>query len=152
LAYAAPAGSPIKQIVFGSTSTSVSVNNSTTYVDSNLTATITPTSATSTILAIVTQQIDVQNNAALVRGKTRLVRGATEILELLSAPKIEAAASGVTYNDVQTSIAYSYKDSPATTSATTYKTQIALQDAGAGRFCVANPTNGSSIILMELGA
>ena len=154
LAYAAPAASsPIKQIIFGSTTTVVSVNNSTTYVDSNLTATITPTSASSTILVIVSQGFGISNNSALVRGKTKLLRGATDLQENLNSPRIEAAASSVTQNSLFCTIAYSYKDSPATTSATTYKTQFALQDAGAGRFNVAQEGNTlSSIILMELGA
>lgn len=116
-----PTGSVI-QVVTGTTSTLAS-NSSTTFSSSGLTATITPQFSSSTILIIISQQIfssNLQGQASL-----RVVRGSTAV-----APTYDYANWGqASQNMINISIqAY---DSPATTSATTYTSQIRL-NSGTG--------------------
>jgi hypothetical protein len=143
--WAAPAGGggKVLQVVQGTTSTAVTVT-STTYVDSGLTATITPSSATSKVLVLVTQLCSKSND---IEGLLRLVRGATTILDIGSQVLLYTASAlqlrGVT-------VAANYLDSPNTTSATTYKTQIA---ATGSTFSVQNSSaQVSTITLLEIGA
>jgi hypothetical protein len=151
--WSAPSTGLIKQVVFGSTTTSVTVTNSSTYVDTNLSATITPTSASSTILVRIVQGLKVQRNAAIADAKIRILRGATEIVawngEFIG---MEAAASGVTYNRLSARGAAEYLDSPASTSSLTYKVQGAMPSATTGREVIFNDGMQSSIVLMEIGA
>ena len=142
-----PAGSVI-QVVQGTTSTGVT-STSTSYADTGLTATITPTSATSTILVISNCAIgkDTGNTGVSLR----LLRGATTIKEFA---KRSASDGGSGENFVGT-FSHSYIDSPATTSATTYKVQFASYNNTA-RVYVSSDFGGvkekSTILLMEIGA
>jgi hypothetical protein len=140
-----PASGKVLQVVGAANSTEVS-NSTSTYADTNTTATITPTSATSKILVIVMQgglYKDAGNSENQIQ--LRLLRGASEI--------------GTTYNNytqsalrlTTTSGILMKLDDPATTSATTYKTQFKCVNNTAS---VAVQINGSlsSIVLMEIGA
>jgi len=142
-------GGKVLQVVQGTTSTSVT-NSTTTYSDTTLTATITPTSATSKVLVLVSQNGCNKTSANAGNGlKLKLVRGATDILQFAEA----ALYSGVV-SDTMDSVSTSYLDSPATTSATTYKTQFANYNAAVQvevqRQLVVAIT--STIILLEIGA
>jgi hypothetical protein len=148
-----PASGKLLQVVEGSTTTYTN-STSTTYADTNLSASITPSSTSSKILVIVTQNgAGVENNAA-GGFKLRLVRGATEIAQQTDG--IFGYRSVTQQGARGYSAALTCLDSPSTTSATTYKTQfattvgtcqVAVQDYLAG----ANSAR-SSIILMEIGA
>lgn len=107
----------ILQVVNATTTTSTS-SSSSTYADTNLTATITPSSTSSKILVVAHQTglLKQTNNTALL---IRLMRGATEISKFARACFTDSVAS----ISVGTA-SVSYLDSPATTSATTYKTQF----------------------------
>ena len=145
-------GGKVLQVVHGSYATETA-SSTTTYADTGLTATITPTSATSKILVIVSQQgvmkyIGSSGQAVQIR----LVRGATTILKM-------SDSSGYTANSGTNnigSVSASYLDSPATTSATTYKTQFAAYVASAAAYVqhyLADTTSPvSTITLMEIGA
>ena len=97
-----------------------------------------------------------ERNSNGVYAKLKLLRGSTSIIEWVGEFfGMEVPASGVTYNKLATTQSMSYLDSPATTSATTYKTQgaclatgsdntIGFQGRGAGL--------QSSMILIEIGA
>ena len=153
-AWAAPAGGgKLLQVVFASTGTQVTVA-STTYTDSNLTATITPTLATSKILVIYTQQIVAQRQAAAASGQVQLLRGATSIQDLLTC--VDNSIGGGTSVYIQNSASAAYLDEPNTTSATTYKTQIrTTTTANSGQVIGqsgSNPGALSTIVLMEIGA
>ena len=132
----------ILQVVSGSTST-VASSTSTTYVDSGITATITPQSTSSQILVAVAEHL--YCSTANTEANVRLVRGSTAIQSFTSILLNTAGSITGTF----TTLAL---DSPATTSATTYKTQFARQ-AGTGIVYGAG-TNGwtSTIILMEVSA
>lgn len=145
--WAAPAGGgKVLQVVQGTTTTSTATNGS-TYVDSTLTATITPSASTSKILVLTNQNIFVTRaSAGNVGGCVNLVRGATEIV----ASPITTISLG-SETEYQVPVNYNYLDSPATTSATTYKTR--LKTTSTSNTITAQSTSmPSSIILLEIGA
>ena len=115
-AAALPAGS-VLQVVNATYSTTVT-NSTTTYADTGLTATITPTRNTSKILVLICHA-ECQKNGTTNSLRSQLLRGAT-VLASLSEDGGYSFGSQTTYF----SLSGSYYDSPATTSATTYKTQF----------------------------
>ena len=117
-------------------------STSATYVDSGLTATITPQATTSKILAIYSENI--YTNAGTTGCGIRLVRGATTLDTVIDL-------SYGTSSGILASHAFTYLDSPSTTSATTYKTQFA-RTTGAGTVFVQPNNSRSSLILMEVSA
>ena len=148
-----PAGS-VLQVVQNTTSTTASTSSSASYVDSNLTASITPTSATSKILVIVMQGMQVTNqNAPYATGMWQLLRGATAIYAPNSTDNgnIFAYDYGGSGINVFRPTPITWLDSPNTTSSTTYKTQFKLGTNG-GASITANPGAPSSITLMEIAA
>jgi hypothetical protein len=116
----------ILQVVQASTTTPVSVAT-TTYTDTTLTATITPTSVTSKILVMVSQQASGTRSATPQGVGVRLLRDATVIYTPVtnaSGPYgILQSAGGSTSTFIASQINFQVLDSPATTSAVTYKTQ-----------------------------
>ena len=92
--------------------------NSSTYQDAtNFNASITPTNSNSTVLVMadVSYLLDNFNTGDTEIG-FRIMRGATSVFE----GKIAAGYAGL----IITSCPIKYEDSPATTSATTYKLQV----------------------------
>jgi hypothetical protein len=112
---ATPSAGKILQVVNGTYSTLFSTT-STSYVDSGPTLTITPTSATSTIYIIHNGNYTRNTSAGAVN--IRIVRNGTAIKTYNS--QFYATAAGF----FRGSIAMTHMDSPATTSALTYKIQI----------------------------
>ena len=145
LKYATPAGGgKVLQVVNATYSTQTNNSNS-TYADTGLTATITPTLNTSKILVLVNQA-----GCGKETGNTeltmRLVRGATT-LALLDA---SAAYTNSAATNFIGSISTSYLDSPGTTSATTYKTTFASgANVAAVRVNISSAV--STITLLEIG-
>ena len=147
---AAAASGKVLQVVAAYTTTQTA-NSTATYADTTLTATITPTLNTSKILVILSQNGVYKNAANLSNGVAlRLLRGATQL-------DIFNAALGATFSALANSVAcsFEYLDSPATTSATTYKTQF-QNPANVAQVAVQVTSSSilskSSIILMEIGA
>jgi len=141
---ALPTGS-VLQVVNGSTSTEVSTT-STSDSDTGLTATITPLYSTSKILILISQKIFANNDAANNGGATiKLLRGATN---LITAGRV-ALSDGTGAMDIY--FTTSYLDSPATTSATTYKTTYARY-GGVGTVFAQLTSCPSGITLMEIAA
>jgi hypothetical protein len=152
-AWSAPAGGgKVLQVVQSTTSTGVVISN-TSFVDTGLSGTITPSSASSKILVLVTQKYFIYTSTAPVSAAYRLMRGATSINDFLngSASLYAAPTSATLYlGDIWN---LSYLDSPATTSATTYKTQANVDNTGSSRQVELQPQNSTStMILMEIGA
>jgi hypothetical protein len=145
--WAAPAsGGKVLQAVYASTSTPATTG-STTYVDTNLTASITPTSATSKILVLVSQNGVQKPNTSNNSGVgLRLLRGASSIATI----GVYFGFTGTSIFNLQ-SVSASYLDEPATTSATTYKTQFNSSDNNAGA-AVQDNNCLSTITLLEIGA
>lgn len=148
---AAAASGKVLQVVQATYDTETT-STSSTYSDTGLTATITPSSATSKILVTVAQplQINVSSGTA-AEGSLNLVRGSTEIVQRASNSFSIGGPSGALISRQYTSTVY--LDSPATTSATTYKTQMRVSVGTAIRSCVEGTTKSTAtIILMEIGA
>jgi hypothetical protein len=131
----------ILQVVSATTSASAS-SATATFVDSNLTVTITPQSATSKIFIAINQSG--YHDSAGGFSAIRLVRGAT-VLQTQLDP-IQTSGGPIIGN-----LSFMYLDSPATTSATTYKTQIALR-AGGGTFYAQVNSNPANITVFEVSA
>jgi hypothetical protein len=141
-------GGKVLQVVMGTpTSTEVS-NSTTTLVDSGITATITPTLATSKVLVLITM-----SGVAKTNGNSgshliaALFRGVTNVLQF---------DAGTLYTGVAETLylsrSFNYLDSPATTSATTYKVQFSNSIAAAAIKVQADAASTSTIILLEIGA
>jgi hypothetical protein len=157
-----PTGS-VLQVVNAAYSTQVT-NSSTTYADTNLTATITPSSATSKILVLVSQRLMVVGGAAVGYGYQtdaglQLLRDATVLVTSNSDSGGKysiflstgvAPSSGII--GISGIVALNYLDSPASTSALVYKTQCAKGTSGMGDVYANNGTNQSTITLMEIAA
>jgi hypothetical protein len=143
----AAGGGKVLQVVSANTTTQTS-NSTTTMADTTLTATITPTSASSKILVLLTQNGLLRssgnsNNAVNIN----LLRGATVISQVMSTGLYTDTALLLTGMQAGAN----YLDSPATTSATTYKTQFSNRFAGA-EVRVQQANDMSSIVLLEIGA
>jgi hypothetical protein len=133
---------PIVQIVTATTSTLVE-NSTTTYADTTLTATISPRFSTSQILVLVTQNVNKTADSASNGIKLRLLRAGSQIATIANF-----LMSTGNLTEMSSTAAFQYLDSPGTTSAREYKTQI-------GNVVAANRVraqyNGSSTItLMEV--
>ena len=144
--WATPSSGKVVQIV-NATNGTQTILSSSTFADSNLSATITPTSASNKILVFVTHSGcgKYNSNTSL---QVRLLRGATTILNIESAAGSDSGAG----ENMIGSIAANYLDSPATTSATTYKTQINSR-ANTGSAYIndaTSPGSNSTITLMEV--
>ena len=121
LAWATMGASAVVQVVGATSSTQVSTT-STSYVDSNLTVTITPTSASNKVLIFVSSCFETYRAGASCIGYAALLRGASLITSDAANLGINIGSSAETETYTQFNLAY--LDSPATTSATTYKVQV----------------------------
>jgi hypothetical protein len=145
--WAAPAGGGGKVLqVVNATFSTVADSSSSSYADTGLTATITPTSATSQVLVFVSQN-GLTKDTGDTRVGLRLLRTSTT---LITFEAFAAWTGNGNINGVGGSSA-SYLDSPATTSATTYKTQFASLD-NVTKASVQKGSSTSTITLMEIGA
>ena len=150
--WASPAGGgKVLQVVFASYSTETS-SSSQTYADTGLTATITPSSASSRVMVIVNTNgatTDAVTNQAI---KLKLVRASTDLAVITDLSNKMAGAATAVQGE---SIGFNWVDSPATTSATIYKTQYArLASSGTVNLQNQQNANGSTstITLLEIGA
>ena len=116
----------ILQVVQGSTSTAVTVTTA-TYTDTNLTASITPTSATSKVLVIIDQVCNFAASTSSAYGGIRLLRDSTVIVtpsaDSTGPYEHGVGATGATAVETPRRVTIVYLDSPGTTSLITYKTQ-----------------------------
>lgn len=143
-----PTGS-VLQVVQSSYSTFTS-SSSSTYADTGLSASITPSSSSNKIL-VFASMVGVGKNTGSCKVALRLVRNSTAIEEF-STETASSAWNSATQVDVGTTSCV-ILDSPATTSSTTYKVQLAASGNTAQVFI--NNVNGSTEIgctltLMEI--
>jgi hypothetical protein len=135
----------VKQVIFSQYSTSVT-STSTSWSDTGLQATITPTASTSQILIIVTiTGIEKSGNTYYA---SKLLRNSTDILNYAEG---RAGITSSTADNGIGSSSHTYLDSPATTSATTYKMQFQNR-AGTGYVSTSNGGSNSTMTLLEIGA
>jgi hypothetical protein len=139
-AQAAP--SKVLQVVQGTTSTQTSTA-STSYVASNLTATITPLFTTSKILILVssvgTNTSGATSNYTIYRNSTNLGGGSNSALSQYNPS---------TAYFVWVPVIISYLDNPATTSATTYTLYLSAGSGSNAYIAISQVT--STITLMEI--
>jgi len=115
-------GQTVLQVVNATYGTTTSTSSS-SFVDTGLSASITPQSTTSKILVITNiSGVTKGNSNAQVAGQ--IVRGSTSILVFEDV--------ALSSNTVQASgcMGASYLDSPSTTSSTTYKIQFSVPNSG----------------------
>jgi hypothetical protein len=152
LKWATPAaGGKILQVVSATTTTNTLIATD-VLTDTTITATITPTSATSKIMVLISGVAETnriaQNNGYVLR----LVRGATtlETWDWYAYYNLIGVTSISNFGD---SFGLDYIDSPASTSSLTYKLQGAtIFTANSGQTRFQPNSVKSTIILMEVGA
>ena len=136
----------ILQVVEGTTTSSASGSTYGTYFDSNLTASITPSSSSNKVLVLVNQ-----NGFYLSPGSSS---GAAGIRIMRDSTNIAQSDISMTNYGGSTQLGYgmslSKLDTPATTSAITYKTQIAPTGATGTTVGAQYLSQRSTIILMEV--
>lgn len=143
---AAAGGGKILQVIQATTTTQVS-STSSTFVDTNLSVSITPSATSSRILIMISQM-----GVLKVGGNThmgyKLLRSGTDVYQ----PSGIICATGSSA-DLGISIAASYVDSPSSTSALTYKTQFRnTNNTGTVYVNFSEQSPVSTIIAMEIGA
>jgi hypothetical protein len=149
---AAAGGGKVLQVVSATTTTETSINT-TSLTDTTITATITPTLATSKILVLVSFSASVNKLNVEVYTGGKLLRGATTISDFGSGNMlgITADAPTIAFTRSKTQGSITKLDDPATTSATTYKVQMRGADAGA-EITMQQGSSPSTITLLEIGA
>jgi len=118
-----------------------------TFADTGLTLAITPSSTTSKVLVQITQSYGRDDGNSNNAVGLKLFRGATDL-------GIFATRAGFTNTAIYQSgtVAYNYLDSPATTSATTYKTQFNNPLTASNAVYTQYVQAKSTITLMEISA
>jgi hypothetical protein len=142
----AAGGGKVLQVIMGTTTTTVA-SSTNTFVDTNLTATITPSSASSKVLVLVAQKVTKNDSNSATSMSLRLVRNGTTIL-LADSTLLETVSALLQ----QQRASINYLDEPATTSACTYKTTFCSTNSTVQVLCQADGAGSSQIILMEIGA
>jgi hypothetical protein len=140
-----PTGSVV-QVVQGTYSTQTTTTSS-TFSDTGLTASITPSSSSNKILILVSHAGCLKFSTNTTIGM-KIVRNSTDIHNFGGRTGL---TDGTVANEVGT-MATIYLDSPATTSSTTYKTQY-NSNANTGTTLLQDSTSGtvvSTITLMEI--
>jgi len=154
-----PTGSVLQ--VVSTTITSFFSTTSTSFTDiTGLSVSITPTSSSSKILVLVTGSVSSALSSAI--SQYNLVRTSTSIYigDARGSSTRSSAAGASVSADKAISIAINFLDSPATTSATTYKLQMLSESASVaaciggssgsgGAFAGSTP---STITVMEISA
>lgn len=142
---AAAGGGKVLQVVAATTTTTVT-STTTTYIDTGLTATITPSSSNSKVMILgsVNGVFKVTNNSGV---GIKWFRGATELAKVSQY----AGYTGTSTANQVGSVGFCYLDTPATTSATTYKAQFNSSN-GAADCEVQGNDSMSTLLLLEIGA
>jgi len=148
---AAGGGGKILQVV-NATTTTATVIASTSMTDTTITATITPTLATSKILVLITGQYEAYRGTSENDINARIMRGATAIASWTGGYFGGIHAGTVSNTFLYMTGTWTWLDSPATTSATTYKLQSSVAStANSGSVTWQLGTVPSGITLLEVG-
>jgi hypothetical protein len=144
----------VLQVVQTVYSTFQSTSGSTALFDSGLTATITPTSSTSKILILVSQNVQFYINST--QGQyvnMNICRGSSSVINFSSCAYSQYGTGSNGYQDGYQTVSFQYLDSPATTSSTTYKTQGSINNISSTAGLRFQNQNGQSVMtLMEISA
>jgi hypothetical protein len=143
-----PLAGSVVQVVQGSTSSQTSITSAGSWFDITGNETfITPSSSSSKILVTVTQPFRLIATTGFMRGGFRVIRGSSTVVwnTLNYNENHQVRDANNEYNDVTT---FSFLDSPATASQTSYRVQANL--ATGTEFRIYPESYGSKIILMEI--
>lgn len=144
----AAGGGKVLQAVSATYSTQASSTDSSNWTDTGLTLSITPSSADSKILFIISQQANITRASSLGRGKFRVMRDSTVVFDSANHTiNLQQSGSDMAHS---TMLSFSGLDSPSTTSAVTFKTQM-LPDSGTAIKAQQN-NHPSTITLLEIAA
>tara|TARA_S200000501_G_scaffold295499_1_gene281464 strand:+ start:757 stop:1380 length:624 start_codon:yes stop_codon:yes gene_type:complete len=150
-------GGKVLQTVESGDFSSQTSTSSTTFQDTSLTATITPSASNSKVLVLVSGSSFITGTSYNVYGEIRLLRGTTEIARIdhmYDANQGLGARLGLTFT-------MNRLDTPSTDQATTYKVQIRVAGTNYGATIkvpslqYGNATEkyvGNKIQLLEIGA
>ena len=151
-AAAAGGGGKVLQVVSAQTTTNTEIAT-TTFTDTTLTATITPTLSSSKILVLTSQPMFFDRTGDEMGVGIRIMRASTSINEYGSSRGSYLYGGALTRIVRREIINMSYLDSPATTSATTYKTQARIHVTGGSATSRYQEDNApGNITLLEIGA
>lgn len=147
LKWAAPAGGGKVLQVVNATYATQTANSTSTYADSGLTATITPTLNTSKVLVLLSVSAAKSDGNSGNRVGLNLVRAGSSIVAWYDDYGFFTNSAMRFYG----TLSFNYLDSPATTSATTYKVQF-KNVANVAQVETQPGNTYSSITLLEIGA
>ena len=152
LKWVAPAGGgKVLQVVTATTSTAAT-STSGSYADTNLTANITPSSASSRVLILIQQYTRASRSQEEAYTGLRIMRDATAILTNDRSLAYRTGTQNSNMTEFSQNVPLIYVDSPATTSAITYKTQFNTGiTANSGAAGVQTYSQTSTITLIEVG-
>jgi len=153
-----PVGGKVLQVV-SVTKVNAFTTTSTSFVDvTGLTASITPSATSSTILVLAKIAVNPRSNTG---ASTQLLRGATVIGGGTSVGSRPSAMSSAYFNAVfgTADVSTNFRDSPASVASQTYKIQVrigtgtlGINTTGSDADDVGSPRTSSTITLMEIGA
>ena len=139
----------VLQVVQGTDNSPANIT-STSYVDTGLSASITPSSTSSKILVIVSHSAFVYAPGAIPFAYLQLLRDSTVLTDDYPAG-FKAALHSDNNAYLGSTQNISYLDSPSSTSSLTYKTQGKYAGSGAGYITTAYSDAVESIVLIEVG-
>ena len=158
LSFGEDTGGKILQVVESADYSSQTSTSSTTFQDTGITATITPSSSSSKVLVFSCGDTFISGTGYNCFGEVRLLRASTEIGRIDHAYDSANSSFGARLSQ---SFCINRLDSPNTTSATTYKIQIRVAATGYSA-TIKNPSKqygsgaeyyaGNRIQLLEIAA
>lgn len=156
--FVTPSGAgKVLQVVTASYNTETVIATTST-TDTGLTATITPSSATSKIMVIISQPYMLSRDQTDTGLRYQIRRASTDIVDIQGGAnlglKVNVGVGGGGGFQVGFPLSYTILDSPATTSATTYKTTGSVYttlNSGRVTFQMGSAA-AAQMILMEIGA
>ena len=141
---ALPTGSVI-QVVSDTTTTAISGSTSTSYIDTGLSASITPLSASSKIIILVDINTTVYKlGTGYFLSGFNLVRDSSQINARLHGLYLNVGSD----NNYYSNYSFSFIDSPSTKSSITYKVQ--MKNLVSGSIVALEGSDPSTLILMEI--
>ena len=140
----------VLQVVSSTITTSTAITSQ-SLTDTNITASITPTSATSKILVIIAVHRKASRSSSSAITGHSLLRGSTSLIDWGNNSGFGIEATGATVVQIIDQAPIIYLDSPATTSSTTYKVQARVETVGE-TVTYQFGSKPSTITLIEIGA
>lgn len=144
LEFATPSSGGIKQVVYATSNTQDNIT-STSFTDTSLSATITPSSTSSKILIMFGSNLEAGSGVALMLDIERDIGGTTTLLS--GDPEGFVRQQDASQQNHATIVTL---DSPSTTSAITYTVQGKNSGSGTSQFCNGGPI--ATMVLQEFDA